>query len=105
MKNDSHTATETPDDIVDHISRLMNEAEALMVGPVSERAKDRLGELRARFDSLQSKAATAYGDARQKVVEGARITDEKIRAHPYESLAIALGIGVLLGALIRRGNH
>lgn len=105
MKNDSGSATETPDDIVEHISRLMNEAEALMVGPVSERAKDRLGELRARFDQLQSKAATAYGDARRKVVEGAKVTDETIRAHPYESLAIALGIGVLLGALIRRGNH
>jgi len=32
------------------------------------------------------------------------MADSAIRAHPYESLAIALGVGVLLGALLRR-NH
>jgi len=105
MKNDSGARTETPDDVVDHISRLMNEAEALMVGPVSEKTKDRISELRARFDELQAKAGVVYEDARKKVIQGAKATDETIRAHPYESLAVALGIGVLIGALIRRSNH
>lgn len=105
MKNQSTSATETPEEIAEHISRLMTEAEALLAGPVATRANEKLSELRARFEQLQSKAASAYGEARQKVVAGARATDETIRSHPYESLAIALGIGVLLGALIRRGNH
>jgi ElaB/YqjD/DUF883 family membrane-anchored ribosome-binding protein len=43
-----------------------------------------------------------YGTAKEKVVAGARRTDETIRSHPYESLAVALGVGVLVGALIRR---
>jgi ElaB/YqjD/DUF883 family membrane-anchored ribosome-binding protein len=46
----------------------------------------------------------AYGKARKSVVAGARYTDETIRTHPYQSLAIALGVGVLVGALIRRSN-
>jgi ElaB/YqjD/DUF883 family membrane-anchored ribosome-binding protein len=105
MKNDSASKTETPEEVAEHISRLMAEAEAMLVGPVSERAADKFSELRARFEDLQAKAVDVYGDARKKVVAGARATDQTIRSHPYESLAVALGIGVLLGALIRRSNH
>ena len=104
MKNDSASKSETPEEVAEHISRLMAEAEAMLVGPVADRATDKFGELRARFENLQSKAADVYGDARQRVVAGARATDETIRRHPYESLAIALGVGVLLGALIRRNR-
>ena len=105
MKNDSASKAETPEESAEHISRLMAEAEAMLVGPVADRAADKFGDLRARFETLQSKAADVYGDARKRVVAGARATDETIRSHPYESLAIALGIGVLLGALIRRNNQ
>lgn len=105
MTNDSDSRVESPDEIVEHISRLMGEAEALLVGPVPDRTGQRLNELRARFESLQAKAATTYADARKRVTQGARATDEVIRDHPYESLAIALGVGVLLGALLRRGTR
>ena len=104
MKNDSGVSTESPEEIVEHIGRLMAEAEAMMVGPVAERAGEKFNSLRARFEDLQAKASSTYGDVRQKVVAGAKATDETIRSHPYESLAIALGVGVLLGALVRRNN-
>jgi ElaB/YqjD/DUF883 family membrane-anchored ribosome-binding protein len=105
MKNDSVSKAETPEEVAEHISRLMDEAEAMLVGPVSDRVASKFGDLRERLEHLQTKAADAYGDARKKMVAGAKVTDETIRSHPYESLAIALGIGVLLGALIRRSNH
>ena len=105
MKNDSVSRVETPEEVAEHISRLMDEAEAMLVGPVSDRVTDKFSDLRARLEQLQTKAVNVYGDARRKVVEGARVTDETIRSHPYESLAVALGLGVLLGALIRRGNR
>lgn len=105
MKNETASRAESPEEVAEHISRLMDEAEAMLVGPVSDRVADKFSDLRARMQQLQSKAMDAYGDARQKVVAGAKATDETIRSHPYESLAVALGIGVLLGALIRRSNH
>lgn len=105
MKNETASRAETPEEVAEHISRLMDEAEAMLVGPVSDRVAGKFTDLRARMQQLQSKAMDAYGDARQKVVAGARATDETIRSHPYESLAVALGVGVLLGALIRRSNH
>jgi len=105
MQNDSVSRSETPEEVAEHISRLMDEAEAMLVGPVSDRVSHKFSDLRARLEQLQTKAVDAYGDARQKVVAGARATDETIRSHPYESLAVAFGIGVLLGALIRRSNR
>lgn len=106
MKNasTSETTHETPEEIVEHIGRLMAEAEALLVGPVAERAGEKVNDLRSRFSALQSRASDLYSDTRKKVVAGARATDDTIRSHPYESLAIALGVGVLLGALIRRSS-
>ena len=33
---------------------------------------------------------------------GVRATDHAIREHPYESIGIAFGVGMLLGVLINR---
>lgn len=101
MKNDS-PAAETPEEVAEHINRLMAEAEAMLVGPVSDRVADKFSDLRARLEHLQAIAGEAYGEARKKVAEGARVTDQTIRSHPYESLAVALGVGVLIGLLIGR---
>jgi ElaB/YqjD/DUF883 family membrane-anchored ribosome-binding protein len=82
---------ETPEEIAAHISQLMDEAEAMLVGPAATSA----GE---------SYQAEFYDNARRKLVDGARRTDATIRAHPYPSLAVALAVGVLLGLYLRR-NH
>ncbi len=79
----------------------MTEAEKL-VGEGGDNAEEALGGVRARFEQARAKMEDVYGAARKKFVSGARQADDAIRSHPYESLAIALGVGVLLGALIRR---
>jgi ElaB/YqjD/DUF883 family membrane-anchored ribosome-binding protein len=100
-----HPRYETPEEIAAHISRLMSEAEAMLAGPVAASAGDKLDEMKSRFAQAQERLTDLYGAARKKVVAGAKATDETIRTHPYESLAIALGVGVLLGALIHRNRN
>lgn len=102
MNNDSGTRTETPEEIVEHISRLMSEAEAMLEGPVSAHAGEKVDRLRAQLETLQSKLTQAYGVARDKAVAGARTTDLAVREHPYTTAVVALGVGVLLGALLCR---
>ena len=41
---------------------------------------------------------------KDKAVEGAKATDSAIRSHPYESMAIAFGVGALIGFLASRRN-
>jgi ElaB/YqjD/DUF883 family membrane-anchored ribosome-binding protein len=63
---------------------------------------DAVGALRERFKVTQARLADLYADTKDRVIAGARYTDESIRAHPYPSLAIALGLGALAGVLIGR---
>lgn len=96
--------SQTPDALLDELRALVAEAEGLMGGEVNDHARDKMEQLRERLADAQERLSDLYGSAKEKVSEGARKTDEAIRAHPYESLAIALGVGVLIGALLRRGR-
>jgi ElaB/YqjD/DUF883 family membrane-anchored ribosome-binding protein len=40
------------------------------------------------------------GRVREKVVEGAKATDEAVRKHPYQAIGIVLGVASLLGYLV-----
>jgi ElaB/YqjD/DUF883 family membrane-anchored ribosome-binding protein len=105
MKNRQESSTsETPEQLIEHISRLMAEAEAMITGPVTDQAGGKLADIKARLESARERLTDAYGRARTGVVAGVKYTDETIRLHPYQSLAVALGVGVLVGALIRRSN-
>lgn len=63
---------------------------------------DKVQEVRRRLaDSLNSARHTCRrleGKAR----EGAKVADRTIRDHPYESIGVAFGLGLLIGALVIR---
>jgi ElaB/YqjD/DUF883 family membrane-anchored ribosome-binding protein len=40
--------------------------------------------------------------AEQKAVESAKAADRVVRDHPYQTIGVAFGLGVLLGVLLRR---
>jgi ElaB/YqjD/DUF883 family membrane-anchored ribosome-binding protein len=119
MKNrqDTGTTAETPEQLIEHISRLMAEAEAMLAGPHTEQASGKLANIKERLESARDQLTNAYGRARDGIADaydrarrsataGAKYTDETIREYPYQSLAVALGVGVLIGALIgRRSNN
>jgi ElaB/YqjD/DUF883 family membrane-anchored ribosome-binding protein len=103
MKNTTDTAR-TSQDLAAELKTLVAEAEALMSGSPTEHTTDMLDNLRERFSAVQERLASTCENAKKKVVAGARYTDEAIRANPYQSLAIAAGVGLLVGVLIGRNN-
>jgi ElaB/YqjD/DUF883 family membrane-anchored ribosome-binding protein len=109
MKNRHDTATtaETPEQLIEHISRLMAEAEAMIAGPVSEPALSgsKLEDIKNRLQDAKERLGDVYSRARTNVIAGAKYTDETIREYPYYAMGVALGVGVLLGALIRRSSR
>jgi ElaB/YqjD/DUF883 family membrane-anchored ribosome-binding protein len=65
----------------------------------AQQAADATREAAGRFGAaMQSAKATVQ----EKTAASARATDRTIRQHPYESIGVAFGIGVLLGVLINR---
>lgn len=99
---ETSTSTETPEQLIEHISRLMAEAEAMLAGPVTEQAPGRLADIKDRLQEARAQLSDVYSRARRNVIAGARYTDETIRNNPYYSMAIALSIGVLVGVLVQR---
>lgn len=104
MKNHQDT-TPTPKDLLHDLQALVGEAESLMAGALTEHSAEALTNLRARFCAAQERFTELYAQARQKVVAGAKCTDVAIRENPYQSVAIALGVGVLVGVLLGRRSR
>jgi ElaB/YqjD/DUF883 family membrane-anchored ribosome-binding protein len=52
------------------------------------------------------RAKTTYADFQERGLESARAAaskaDDTIRMHPYESIGVAFGLGILIGVLLRR---
>lgn len=68
--------------------------------------KDDLGErtkeTRARLRETLDKARASASEIEEKAVAGAKATDKLIRDHPYGSIGVALGVGILIGVLAGR---
>lgn len=91
--------------LADHLNTLVAEAEQLLDTARSsgseqfvvarDRVERQLQRARAELDSLQD--AAGY-----KLRRAARATDSAVHGHPYAALGLAVGVGVLIGALIAR---
>jgi ElaB/YqjD/DUF883 family membrane-anchored ribosome-binding protein len=101
MKNNKDT-THTPKELLSELQALVTEAETMMADSLTEHSTEAFGNLRERFGAAQERFADLYAGARKKVVAGAKYTDTTIRENPYQSIAVALGVGVLLGVLVGR---
>lgn len=78
----------------------------MLLRATSDDVGDKVKEARARISDALARAKTTCADLQNQGVESvkaaAKKTDDTIRAHPYESIAVAFGVGVLLGVLFRR---
>lgn len=95
----------TKEKLVADVKEVISDAEALVretASGLGERAK----ETRERLAVTLEQAKETYGEwegvVREKAVAGAKETDRVIREHPYESLGVAFGVGLLIGVLITR---
>ncbi len=89
--------------IVADLKHLARDAEDLLeatAGDVTEKAK----EARVRLRKALAVAKDTCADLQEKAVEGARATDKVIREHPYQSIGVAFGVGLLIGVLALRGR-
>ena len=96
-----NTNEASTDKILTDLKRVVRDSEELLAdsaGVLGEKAR----ELRERLGrSLESAKATCQS-LQDKAVESAKATDKVIRDHPYQSIGIAFGIGLLVGVLATR---
>lgn len=105
MKNNQETTAQTSKELLNDLHTLVAEAEKMMGDSLTEHTADAVSALRTRLGAAQERLSTLYSGARQQVVAGAQCTDAAIRANPYQSLAIAAGVGLVIGVLVGRRSQ
>ena len=91
--------------IMADLQSLAQDAEMLLRATTDD-VGDKAKEARARVAEALARAKATCADLQQQSVDSAKAAvkkaDDALRSHPYEALAIAFGVGILLGALFRR---
>jgi ElaB/YqjD/DUF883 family membrane-anchored ribosome-binding protein len=68
----------------------------------AEVADQKVAEARKRLGEALERGKAAYARLQERIVNGAKATDQAIHDHPYPTIAIAFGLGALAGYLISR---
>jgi len=80
---------------------VMRDAEDLLKATAGQ-AGEKVSEVRARLSGAIESAKVTCHNLQDKTVEAAKATDKVIRSHPYESIGVAFGVGLLIGVLVTR---
>ena len=89
------------DRLVSDLKTVARDAEDLLkasAGEVGEKAH----EVRARLTAAVERAKESCEHLQEKAVAGAKAADKVVRDHPYQSIGIAFGVGLLIGVLVTR---
>ena len=83
------------------LGTLAEDARALMAA-TADVAGEKVSEARKRLTASLESGARVLEQMKEKAVKGARATDEAVRTHPYQAIAIAFGLGAIIGYLAVR---
>ena len=100
------TATEAArKKLVDDFKALTTDTEELLRATANQTG-ERASAARARVEERLRKAKEAVDELREDVLERSRAAaeaaDRTVHEHPWESVAVAVGVGFLLGMLMAR---
>lgn len=91
--------------VVADLKSLVRDSEELLkatAGDVSEKAK----ETRARLSGALERATETSNQMQEQTAASARAAAKKagtvLRSHPFESLGVTFGVGLLVGVLVTR---
>ena len=91
----------TKDKLLRDLSTLARDAEELVKATGSQMADKSKAELLKTLDRLKARCSKLSTG----VSIGARQADRVIRDHPYQSIGVAFGIGLVIGVLVTRGPN
>lgn len=102
---ENKTVAVKPDTLLRELETLVSEAKTLICDSDNDINDGAAETMRARFAEIQQRCSALYTKAQKKIVTGAKATDSAIRENPYQSLAIAVGLGLAVGVLLGRRSR
>ncbi len=95
------TTAESSEKLAGDLRSAMHEAEDALKATAGQ-SGDRVSEIRSRLTAALESAKATCQRLEEKTVAAAKATDRVIRDHPYESIGVAVGLGLLIGVLVAR---
>jgi ElaB/YqjD/DUF883 family membrane-anchored ribosome-binding protein len=95
------TTRQANDRLVGDLKAVARDAEHLVKATAGQ-AGERVNAMRNRMTTVMDSAKATYGKLQDKTLSAGKATDRYVRGRPYQTIGIALGLGLLLGVLIRR---
>lgn len=84
-----------------NVGQLADDARDLLTA-TADVAGEKVVEARKRLAAALERAKEIGSRLRAKAVEGAKVADEVVHEHPYQAIAIGVGVGALVGYLLGR---
>jgi len=105
MDQATHPLREGTDRLAEDFRTVVSDAEQLLRSAANQ-AGEGYAQARQRLETSLKMAREQLDAVEQQMADGARragrATDGYVRSHPWESIAVGAGIGVLVGLLIGR---
>ena len=86
------------DQLAEDVSLLVQEAETLVQATGANLSEASKAELKSALERVKTRGERI----KQQALAGVHATDRIIRQYPYQSLGIVFGLGLLVGALLKR---
>ncbi len=93
------TAEQADERLVGELKSVVREAENVMKATAGQGGEGG-NEARSRLAAALKSAKETCQRLEEKTVAAAKATDRVIREHPYESMGVAFGLGLLIGVLV-----
>jgi ElaB/YqjD/DUF883 family membrane-anchored ribosome-binding protein len=93
----------TNNNMQDHVDSITDDARSL-IAAAADVTDEKVVEARNRLSTALNSAKDTYVKVQKKAVEGAKVADHVIRERPYQTMAVAFGVGALVGFLLSRRN-
>jgi ElaB/YqjD/DUF883 family membrane-anchored ribosome-binding protein len=102
IQNDLYSVREDVAKLADHVTELLGDKSDDVINDV----KQRVSRLRESIDAAISEAGAGGRSAVREATDGLKdigdTLEDSMRERPFTMLAIALGLGVVLGTTLRR---
>jgi ElaB/YqjD/DUF883 family membrane-anchored ribosome-binding protein len=89
--------------VTSDFNTIANSAQDL-VALTAEVTGEKVAQARKRLSDALEQGKEVYSDVREGALNRARAVDEFICDNPYATLGIGIGVGVLIGFLLRGGR-
>ena len=92
--------------VVADLKSLVRDSEDLLKATAGD-ASEKIKETRSRLTAALDRAKETCESLQEQTANAARVAvkkaDTMVRHHPYESIGVAFGLGLLIGVLVTRG--